>query len=99
MIPTPRKDGVELSTDVRNIQETRREIGLVFQSFNLFPHLTVLDNVTLAPRHVRKLPKREAEAQAMAMLERVRIPEQARKYPGQLSGGCSTPSRTSRARA
>jgi general L-amino acid transport system ATP-binding protein len=80
-------DGVELTTDVRNIQEIRRETGMVFQSFNLFPHLTVLDNVTLAPRHVRKLPKREAEAMAMALLERVRIPEQARKYPGQLSGG------------
>jgi general L-amino acid transport system ATP-binding protein len=80
-------DGVELSNDVRNIQEIRRETGMVFQSFNLFPHLTVLDNVTLAPRHVRKLPRREAEAMGMALLERVRIPEQARKYPGQLSGG------------
>jgi general L-amino acid transport system ATP-binding protein len=80
-------DGVELSHDVRNIQEIRRETGMVFQSFNLFPHLTVLDNVTLAPRHVRKLPKREAEAMGMALLEQVRIPEQARKYPGQLSGG------------
>lgn len=80
-------DGVELSSDVRNIQEIRRETGMVFQSFNLFPHLSVLDNITLAPRHVRKLPKREAEAMAMALLERVRIPEQARKYPGQLSGG------------
>ena len=80
-------DGVELSTDLRNIQEIRRETGMVFQSFNLFPHLTVLDNVTLAPRHVRKMPKREAEALGMQLLERVRIPEQARKYPGQLSGG------------
>ncbi len=80
-------DGVELSNDVRNIQEIRRETGMVFQSFNLFPHLSVLDNITLAPRHVRKLPKREAESMAMALLERVRIPEQARKYPGQLSGG------------
>jgi general L-amino acid transport system ATP-binding protein len=80
-------DGIELSNDVRNIQEIRRETGMVFQSFNLFPHLTVLDNVTLAPRHVRKLPRREAEAIGMALLEQVRIPEQARKYPGQLSGG------------
>ena len=80
-------DGVELSNDVRNIQEVRRETGMVFQSFNLFPHLTVLDNVTLAPRHVRKMPKRQADALAMELLERVRIPEQARKYPGQLSGG------------
>ena len=80
-------DGVELSDDVRNIQEIRRETGMVFQSFNLFPHLTVLDNVTLAPRQVRRIPKAEAEASAMKLLERVKIPEQARKYPGQLSGG------------
>jgi len=80
-------DGIDLSDDVRNIQEVRRETGMVFQSFNLFPHLTVLDNITLAPRQVRKLPKKEAEALAMQMLERVKIPEQARKYPGQLSGG------------
>ncbi|MGF1599922.1 MAG: amino acid ABC transporter ATP-binding protein [Acidimicrobiales bacterium] len=80
-------DGVELSDDVRNIQEVRRETGMVFQSFNLFPHLTVLDNITLAPRQVRKLPKAEAESQAMDLLTRVKIPEQARKYPGQLSGG------------
>jgi general L-amino acid transport system ATP-binding protein len=80
-------DGIELSDDVRNIQEVRRETGMVFQQFNLFPHLTVLDNVTLAPRQVRKLPKRDAEELAMQMLKRVRIPEQARKYPGQLSGG------------
>jgi general L-amino acid transport system ATP-binding protein len=80
-------DGVELSNDVRNIQEIRRETGMVFQQFNLFPHLTVLDNVTLAPRHVRKLSKAKAEQLAMELLERVRIPEQARKYPGQLSGG------------
>jgi general L-amino acid transport system ATP-binding protein len=80
-------DGIELSDDVRNIQEVRRETGMVFQQFNLFPHLTVLDNVTLAPRQVRKLPKKEAEALAMQMLTRVKIPEQARKYPGQLSGG------------
>ena len=80
-------DGVELSDDIRHIQEVRRETGMVFQQFNLFPHLTVLDNITLAPRQVRKVPKAEAEAAAMELLERVRIPEQARKYPGQLSGG------------
>jgi general L-amino acid transport system ATP-binding protein len=80
-------DGVELSDDVRNIQEVRRETGMVFQQFNLFPHLTVLDNVTLAPRQVRHMPRREAEELAMEQLERVQIPEQARKYPGQLSGG------------
>ncbi|MGH8952126.1 MAG: amino acid ABC transporter ATP-binding protein [Acidimicrobiia bacterium] len=80
-------DGIDLTDDVRNIQEVRRETGMVFQSFNLFPHLTVLDNITLAPRQVRKLPKKEAEALGMEMLERVKIPEQARKYPGQLSGG------------
>ena len=80
-------DGVELTDDIRNIQEIRRETGMVFQSFNLFPHLTVLDNITLAPRNVRNIPKAEAEATAMELLERVKIPEQARKYPGQLSGG------------
>ena len=80
-------DGVELSRDVRNIQEVRRETGMVFQQFNLFPHLSVLDNVTLAPRQVRHLPKRDAEELGMSMLEQVRIPEQAKKYPGQLSGG------------
>ncbi|HVR79727.1 MAG TPA: amino acid ABC transporter ATP-binding protein [Acidimicrobiia bacterium] len=80
-------DGIELSGDVRNIQEIRRETGMVFQQFNLFPHLSVIDNVTLAPRQVRRMPKKEAEDQAMEILERVRIPEQARKYPGQLSGG------------
>jgi general L-amino acid transport system ATP-binding protein len=80
-------DGTELTDDVRNIGAIRRETGMVFQQFNLFPHLTVLDNVTLAPRHVRKVPRKAAEAQAMELLERVRIPEQAKKYPGQLSGG------------
>lgn len=80
-------DGIELSEDIRNIQEIRRETGMVFQSFNLFPHLTVLDNITLAPRQVRKVPKAEAEATAMELLERVKIPDQARKFPGQLSGG------------
>ncbi len=80
-------DGTELTDDLRNIQEVRRETGMVFQQFNLFPHLSVLDNITLAPRQVRKLPKKEAESLAMQMLERVKIPEQARKYPGQLSGG------------
>jgi len=79
--------GVELSDDIRNIQEIRRETGMVFQSFNLFPHLTVLENITLAPRQVRKVPKREAEEKAMELLERVKIPDQARKFPGQLSGG------------
>lgn len=80
-------DGIELSDDVRNIQEVRRETGMVFQSFNLFPHLTVLENITLAPRNVRGIPKAEAEASAMDLLERVKIPDQANKYPGQLSGG------------
>ena len=80
-------DGTTLSSDVRNIQEIRRECGMVFQSFNLFPHLTVLENVTLAPRQVRKWPKAKAEEEARKQLERVKIPEQADKYPGQLSGG------------
>jgi general L-amino acid transport system ATP-binding protein len=80
-------DGIELTDDIRNIERIRSEIGMVFQSFNLFPHLTVIDNVTLAPRNVRRRPKGEAEEQAMKLLERVGIPEQARKYPNQLSGG------------
>jgi general L-amino acid transport system ATP-binding protein len=80
-------DGIELTNDVKRIDEIRREIGMVFQHFNLFPHLTVLENLTLAPIWVRKMPKAEAEAAAMKYLERVKIPEQARKYPGQLSGG------------
>jgi general L-amino acid transport system ATP-binding protein len=80
-------DGVEMSDDLRNIQEIRRECGMVFQSFNLFPHLTVMDNITLAPRQVRKWPKAKAEEEAMKQLTRVKIPEQAHKFPGQLSGG------------
>jgi len=80
-------DGIELSNDVGNIQEVRMETGMVFQQFNLFPHLTVLENVTLGPRQVRKMPKDEAEDLAMDLLTRVQIPEQAHKHPGQLSGG------------
>ncbi|MFV0258178.1 MAG: amino acid ABC transporter ATP-binding protein [Acidimicrobiales bacterium] len=80
-------DGTVLSDDVRNIAEIRRETGMVFQSFNLFPHLTVLENVTLAPRLVRRTPKAEAERAAMDLLAQVKIPDQAGKYPGQLSGG------------
>ena len=80
-------DGTELNNDVRRIAEVRREVGKVFQSYNLFPHLTVLDNITLGPRKVRRWPKARAEQVAREMLERVKIPEQAGKYPGQLSGG------------
>jgi general L-amino acid transport system ATP-binding protein len=80
-------DGMELAEDLRQIEAIRREVGMVFQSFNLFPHLTALENLTLAPIWVRGLPKREAEELATQLLERVRIPEQAQKYPGQLSGG------------
>ncbi|MFO1039109.1 MAG: amino acid ABC transporter ATP-binding protein [Geminicoccaceae bacterium] len=80
-------DGIELTSDVKNVDAIRREVGMVFQHFNLFPHLTVLQNLTLAPIWVRGTPKHEAEETAMFYLERVRIPEQAQKYPGQLSGG------------
>ncbi|WP_395660526.1 amino acid ABC transporter ATP-binding protein [Aestuariivirga sp.] len=80
-------DGTELTADLRRIDEVRRDVGMVFQHFNLFPHLTVLENCTLAPVWVRNLPKREAEETAMKFLTRVKIPEQALKYPGQLSGG------------
>ncbi|MBN9497169.1 MAG: amino acid ABC transporter ATP-binding protein [Alphaproteobacteria bacterium] len=80
-------DGIELTNDLKNIEAIRREVGMVFQHFNLFPHLTVLENLTLAPIWVRKVPKAEAEETAMHFLKRVRIPEQANKYPGQLSGG------------
>ncbi len=80
-------DGIELTGNVKNIDSVRREVGMVFQQFNLFPHLTVKENITLAPIWVRKMPKSEAENLAMLHLERVKIPEQANKYPGQLSGG------------
>jgi general L-amino acid transport system ATP-binding protein len=80
-------DGTELTSDLKHIEAIRREVGMVFQHFNLFPHLTVLQNCTLSPMWVRKMPRRQAEEVAMHFLERVRIPEQAHKYPGQLSGG------------
>jgi general L-amino acid transport system ATP-binding protein len=80
-------DGTELTSDIKNIDKVRSEVGMVFQHFNLFPHLTILENCTLAPIWVRKTPKREAEELAMHFLEKVKIPEQADKYPGQLSGG------------
>jgi general L-amino acid transport system ATP-binding protein len=84
---TIRVNGVELTDDVRHIDQIRREVGMVFQSFNLFPHLTVLDNITLAPRKVRRWSAQAAEEKAMYFLRKVGIPEQARKYPGELSGG------------
>jgi len=80
-------DGVELTNDLKKIDEVRRDVGMVFQHFNLFPHLTVLENCTLAPIWVRKMPRKQAEEVAMHFLQRVKIPEQAKKYPGQLSGG------------
>jgi general L-amino acid transport system ATP-binding protein len=80
-------DGTELTNDLKKIDEIRREVGMVFQHFNLFPHLTILENCTLAPIWVKKMPKKEAEEVAMKYLKRVKIPEQANKYPGQLSGG------------
>ena len=80
-------DGVELTSDIKNIDKVRSEVGMVFQHFNLFPHLTVLENCTLAPIWVRKTPRKQAEETAMHYLEKVKIPEQAGKYPGQLSGG------------
>lgn len=80
-------DDIELTNDIKKIEKVRVEVGMVFQHFNLFPHLTVLENLTLGPIWVRKVPKAEAEQRAMYFLEKVHIPEQARKYPGQLSGG------------
>ncbi len=80
-------DGIELTDDIKKIDMVRREVGMVFQHFNLFPHLTVLENCALAPIWVRREPRHKAEERAMALLERVKIPEQAKKYPGQLSGG------------
>jgi general L-amino acid transport system ATP-binding protein len=80
-------DGIELGPNLRRVDEVRRDVGMVFQSFNLFPHLTVLENCTLAPIWVRNIPKKDAEAAAMKYLERVKIPQQANKYPGQMSGG------------
>jgi general L-amino acid transport system ATP-binding protein len=80
-------DGIELTNDIKKIDEVRREVGMCFQHFNLFPHLTILENCTLAPIWVRGIPKKEAEETAMHFLEKVKIPDQANKYPGQLSGG------------
>ena len=80
-------DGVEMTGNLKNIEAVRSEVGMVFQHFNLFPHMSILDNCTYGPIWVRQMPKKEAEERAMHFLERVRIPEQANKFPGQLSGG------------
>ncbi len=80
-------DGIELTNDIKNVEKIRTEVGMVFQHFNLFPHLTIIENLTLGPIWVRKIPKKEAEETAMYYLEKVQIPEQAKKFPGQLSGG------------
>ena len=80
-------DGIELTRDTKRIEDVRRDVGMVFQSFNLFPHLTILENCALAPIWVKRMPKKDAEGLAMKLLARVKIPEQANKYPGQLSGG------------
>lgn len=80
-------DGIELTDNIKNIEKIRTEVGIVFQHFNLFPHLTIIENLALGPIWVRKVPKKEAEETAMYFLEKVHIPEQAQKYPGQLSGG------------
>ena len=80
-------DGIELTSNIKNIAEIRSDVGMVFQSFNLFPHLSVLENCTLGPAWVRNMPRSDAEELAMGLLERVKIPEQAQKFPGQLSGG------------
>jgi general L-amino acid transport system ATP-binding protein len=80
-------DGILLDDNVKNLEAVRKEVAMVFQHFNLFPHMTILDNLTLAPRLVNKMPKKDAEEMAMSYLERVKIPQQANKFPGQLSGG------------
>src|SRR5918995_6880893 len=80
-------DGIELGNDIRNVEKIRQEVGMVFQQFNLFPHLTVIQNITLAPSWVKRVPKEQSRELAMQLLRRVGIPEQADKYPAQLSGG------------